>query len=109
MLKFRSISARLVLLISSTVAAACATLAGFFLTQQQSLTQLALNQELKVQYESVIAALDYEGRTALVAGEAIAALPDVAKAVTSGDRDGLLAYLGPLQAALKARGIKYVS
>src|SRR5262249_4751513 len=88
---------------------ACATLAAFFLTQQRSLTQIALEQELKVQYESVIAALDYEGRAALVAGEAIAALPDVGNAVASGDRDGLLAYLGPLQASLKAHGIKYVS
>ena len=65
MLKLRSISARLILVIVAIVAGACALLAVFSVTQQQALTRLALDQQLKLQYESVVAALDYEGRAAV--------------------------------------------
>ena len=50
MLKLRSISARLILAISLTVAAACAILGSFSIWQQRTLTQLALEQQLKLQY-----------------------------------------------------------
>jgi methyl-accepting chemotaxis protein len=109
MLKFRSISARLVLAISLTVATACATLAAFSIIQQQTLTRLALDQELKVQYESVIAALNYEGRAALAVSATIAALPPVGEAVANDDRDGLMKLLGTAQDALKAQGIRFVN
>ncbi|MDB5604489.1 MAG: methyl-accepting chemotaxis protein [Bradyrhizobium sp.] len=109
MFKLRSISARLVLTISLTVAAACATLAAFSVVQQQSLTKLALDQELKVQYESVIAAFDYEGRTAMALSAAIAAMPQVADEVAKGDRDGVMKLLGETTAALKAQGIRFVN
>ena len=65
MFKLRSIAARLILAISLTVAAACGILGTFSIVQQRSLTQLALDQQLKLQYDSVIAAIDYEGRAAL--------------------------------------------
>jgi methyl-accepting chemotaxis protein len=61
MFKVRSIAARLILVISLTVAVACAILGTFSIIQQRALTQLALDQQLKLQYDSVIAALDYEG------------------------------------------------
>src|SRR5205085_143071 len=109
MLKFRSISARLVLAISLTVAAACATLAAFSIIQQQTLTQLALDQELKVQYESVIAALNYEGRAALAVSATIAALPPVGEAVADNDRDRLMALLGAAQVALAGQGIQFLN
>ncbi len=91
MLKIRSISARVVLAITLTVAAACATLTVFSIIQQQSLTRLALEQELQVQYQSVIAAIDYEGRVAMAATGVIAGLPPLAEAVAKGDRDGVVA------------------
>jgi methyl-accepting chemotaxis protein len=105
MFKLRSIAARLVLAISLTVVAACAILGTFSILQQRALTRLALEQQLKLQYDSVIAALDYEGRAALAVSAAVAALPPVAEVVTRGDRDGLAALLGDANKALKAQGI----
>src|ERR1700716_1333479 len=94
MFKIRSISARLILAISLTVAAACAILGTFSIVQQRSLMRLALEQQLKLQYDSVIAAIDYEGRTALAVSAVIAALPPVADAISKGDREALPALLG---------------
>ena len=94
MFKLRSIAARLILAISLTVAAACAILGTFSILQQRSLTQLALDQQLKLQYDSVIAAIDYRGRAALAVSAVIAALPPVGDAIAKGDRDGLAALLG---------------
>src|SRR5437588_9016459 len=65
MFKLRSISARLILVISLTVAVACGVLGTFSIIQQRALTQRALEQQLKLQYDSVIAAIDYEGREQL--------------------------------------------
>jgi len=59
MFKLRSIAARLVLAISLTVAIACAVLGTFSILQQRALTRLALEQQMKLQYDSVIAAVDY--------------------------------------------------
>jgi methyl-accepting chemotaxis protein len=73
------------------------------------LTRLALEQQLKLQYDSVIAALDYEGRAALAVSAVIAALPPVGDAIAKGDRDALMTLLGGAQAALKAQGIPFVN
>jgi methyl-accepting chemotaxis protein len=109
MFRLRSIAARLILAISLTVAVACGVLGTFSIMQQRALTQLALDQQLKLQYDSVIAALDYEGRAALAVSSVIAALPPVADAVASGDRDKLgPLLLGPLE-ALKAQGMPLIS
>jgi methyl-accepting chemotaxis protein len=105
MFKLRSIAARLILAISLTVAIACGILGTFSIVQQRSLTRLALDQQLKLQYDSVIAAVDYEGRAALAVSAAVAALPPVADAVAKGDRDALLALLGNAHKALKAQGM----
>src|SRR5512140_1318905 len=94
MFKLRSIAARLILAISLTVAVACGILGTFSILQQRSLTQLALDQQLKLQYDSVIAAIDYEGRTALAISATVAALPPVADGIIKGDRDGLMVLLG---------------
>ncbi|MEA2920840.1 MAG: methyl-accepting chemotaxis protein, partial [Bradyrhizobium sp.] len=97
------------LAISLTVAAACGILGTFSIIQQRALTQLALDQQLKLQYDSVIAALDYEGRAALAVSAVIATLPPVAEAVANGDRDALMALLqGPL-AAIKPQGMPLIS
>ena len=93
MFKLRSIAARLILAISLTVAAACGILGTFSIMQQRSLTQLALDQQLKLQYDSVIAAIDYEGRAALAVSAVIATLPPVGDAIAKGDRDALAALL----------------
>jgi methyl-accepting chemotaxis protein len=99
MFKLRSIAARLILTISLTVAVACGILGTFSVLQQRSLTKLALDQQLKLQYESVIAAIDYEGRAGLAVSAVVASLPPVKEAIIKGDRDGLVGLLGGAQAA----------
>jgi methyl-accepting chemotaxis protein len=109
MFKIRSIAARLILAISLTVAAACAILGTFSIMQQRALTRLALEQQLKLQYDSVIAAVDYEGRAALAVSATIASLPATTDALANGDRDKLDALLHGTSAALKAQGIPLIS
>ncbi len=109
MFKLRSIAARLILAISLTVAAACAILGTFSVLQQRALTRLALEQQLKLQYDSVIAAIDYEGRATLAVSSVIAALPPVGDAIAKGDRDGLAALLGGPMKALMAQGIPLIT
>jgi methyl-accepting chemotaxis protein len=105
MFNVRSISARLILAISLIIAVTCAVLGVFSVVQQRSLTRLALDQQLKVEYESVVAAIDYEGRAAVAIGSVIAALPPVGEAVAKGDRDSLVALLSGAAAALRTQGI----
>jgi methyl-accepting chemotaxis protein len=109
MFKIRSIAARLILAIALTVAVACAILGGFSISQQRALTRLALDQQLKLQYDSVTAAIDYEGRAALAVSAVIAALPPIGDAVAKGDRDGLGKLLGDAMESMKAQGIPLIS
>src|SRR6266404_3898371 len=109
MFKLRSIAARLILAITLTAAVACGVLGTFSIIQQRSLTRLALDQQLKLQYDSVMAALDYEGRAALAVSAVIANLPPVAEAVAKDDRDALMALLGGSMKALDAQGIPLIS
>lgn len=109
MFKLRSISIRLILAIALTVAAACAILGTFSILQQRSLTRMALDQQLKLQYDSVIAAIDYEGRAAMAVSSVVAALPPVAAAIAKGDRDSMTALLGGAQAALKGQGMSLLN
>src|SRR6185503_18990477 len=109
MFKIRSIAVRLILAISLTVAVACGILGTFSIVQQRALTQLALDQQLKLQYDSVIAAIDYEGRAALAVSSVVAALPPVGEAVVKEDRDGLAALLGDAMKALSAQGIPLIT
>src|SRR5664279_4139755 len=109
MFKLRSIAARLILAISLTVAVACGILGTFSILQQRSLMRLALEQQLKLQYDSVIAAVDYEGRATLAVSAVIAALPPVADAIAKGDRDGLETLLGGAMKALMAQGIPLIT
>jgi methyl-accepting chemotaxis protein len=109
MFKLRSISARLILAICLTVVAACGILGTFSVLQQRSLTKLALQQQLKLEFDSVIAGIDYEGRATLAVSSALAALPPVADAIAKGDRDGLGALLIDANKALKEQGIPLIS
>ena len=109
MFQLKSIAVRLMLAISLTVAAACAILGTFSVIQERALMRLALDQQLKLQYDSVIAALDYEGRAGLAVSAVIAHLPPVADAVAKGDREALLPLLKAPLEALKAQGIPLIS
>ena len=109
MFQLRSIAARLMLAVSLTVAAACGILGTFSIIQERALTRLALDQQLKLQYDSVVAALDYEGRAALAVSAVLANLPPVADAVAKGDRESLLPLLQAPLAALKSQGMPLIS
>jgi len=109
MFQLRSIAARLILAISLTVAAACAILGTFSVMQQRALTRLALDQQLKLQYDSVIATLDYEGRAGLAVSAVLANLPPVADAIAKGDREALGSVLKAPFEAIKAQGIPLIS
>jgi methyl-accepting chemotaxis protein len=105
MFRFRTISGRLVLAISVILALTCGILGEFSLMQQRSLLRLALDQQLKLQFDSVMAAIDYEGHAAQAIGGVVANLPPVVAAVAAGDRDALVALLGAPAKALNAQGI----
>ena len=105
MLEFRSISARLILTISLLAVVICALLGTFSVIQQRSLTRLALDQQLKLQYDSVVAALDYEGRAAVAVSTVLASLPPVVDALARSDRDALVGLLAGAQRGLEAQGM----
>src|SRR6202041_2048874 len=109
MFQLRSIAARLILAISLTVAAACGILSTFSVMQERALMRLALDQQLKLQYDSVIATLDYEGRAGLAVSAVLANLPPVADAVAKGDRAAMEQLLSAPLEAIKAQGIPLIS
>src|ERR1700691_2251205 len=109
MFQLRSIAARLILAISLTVAAACGILGTFSILQERALMRLALDQQLKLQYDSVIATLDYEGGPGLAGSAGIAQLPRVVDAVAKGDREALEPLLKAPLEALKAQGMPLIS
>jgi methyl-accepting chemotaxis protein len=109
MFQLRSIAARLILAISLTVAAACGILGTFSVVQERALMRLALDQQLKLQYDSVIATLDYEGRAGLAVSAVIANLPPVVEAVAKGDREALEPLLKAPFEAIKAQGMPLIS
>src|SRR5258705_912809 len=109
MFKLRSISARVILTISLTVAVACGILGTFSIVQQRSLMRLALDQQLKLQYDSVMAALDYEGRAARAVRAVIANLPPVGAPIAKGERDPLMVLLQGSLAAIKPQGMPLIS
>ncbi len=105
MFTFRTISARLILAISLIIAVTCGVLGTFSIVQQRSLLRLALDQQLRLQFDSIVSAIDYEGRTARAVGGVIAALPPVADGIAAGDRAGLEALLRDVATGLKDKGI----
>jgi methyl-accepting chemotaxis protein len=64
MFKIHSIGARLVISTALIAAAACGAVGWLAISQQTKTTNLALDREMSLQYQSVIAAFDGEGRTA---------------------------------------------
>src|SRR3981081_4574708 len=109
MFELRSLSARVILPISLTVAVACGILGTFSIVQQRALMRLALHQPLKLPYASVRSALDYEGRAALAVSAVIANLPPVGDAIAKGERDPLMTLLQGSLAAIKPQGMPLIS
>src|SRR3979490_759455 len=109
MFRLRSISARVILPISLAVAVACGILGTFSIVQQRALMRLALDQQLKLQYDSVMAALDYERRAALAGRAGIPKPPPGGAAIAKGERDPLMTLLQGSLAAIKPQGMPLIS
>lgn len=77
MTKLHSLRTRLIALISLLAIAICGALAAFFLPQQSRLVDTALEREMQAQYASVIAAIDYERKSALALSTFASNLPEV--------------------------------
>ena len=75
-----SIAARLVMAIALIAAAACAIVGLLAISEEAGQTNLALSREMGVQYQSVIASFDAEGRTAAAVASTLANLPAVVDA-----------------------------
>jgi len=105
MLKIQSISARLVVSIALIAAAGCAVVGGLAISKQTEITNLALDREMGVQYQSVIASFDAEGRTASAVASVLATLPAVEDATAAEDRDAFAKVLSRAQVVAQAQGV----
>src|SRR5690348_8241729 len=93
MSKLLSLRARLIGVIALLAIVVCGGLAAFFLPQQTKLVDLALDREMKSEYESVMAAVDYERKAMVALSHLMANLPEVQDAFAAGDRDRLMKTL----------------
>ncbi len=108
-LNLRSIPARIILAIAGTAIAASMAIGVFAYQQEGAMAGLALDQMVQAQYENVKAAIAAEGRTGLIAGAVMANLRPVQEATARSDCDELLAFLGPVEAALKSHDVPLVT
>src|ERR1044071_7868514 len=86
-----SLRTRLIVVIAVVVIVVCGILAAFSLSQQEQLTELAIDREMRSAYQSVMAAIDYERRTFQALAALTGADPDVRAAFAARDRERLLA------------------
>jgi methyl-accepting chemotaxis protein len=93
MSKLLSLRTRLIGVIALLAIVVCGALAAFFLPQQTKLVDLALDREMKSEYESVMAAIDYERRAMLSLSTLMTNLPEVQDAFAASDSDSLMKTL----------------
>lgn len=109
MLKFKSVSARIMIAISLVAAVSCALLAAFGMWRQQATVELALERELRADYANMIAALDAQTRSVLAVSNALATLPEVKAVVRSGDRAATISLLKDALAGIKPLGLELIT
>ena len=109
MLKFKSISIRIMVAISLVAAASCAALAAFGLWRQQTTINLALDRELHDDYANMTAAMDSDARSVLAVAETLAHMPQVNAVVKSGNRAATLEPLNDALAPLKPLGLELIT
>ncbi|MDE1147931.1 MAG: methyl-accepting chemotaxis protein [Azospirillaceae bacterium] len=102
---FRSIAARLILAIALIAASTCAVLGVIAVIKQKNLTDIALRREMMLQYQSVIAVFEYEGRATTAVAGTLANLPPVIDATAREDRGALAGLLGKADDAAKTMGL----
>ncbi|WP_213769792.1 methyl-accepting chemotaxis protein [Bradyrhizobium sp. dw_78] len=104
MLKVRSIAARLVISIAM-IAAAAGGLVGFLaVIKEGDITRLALDREMGIQYQSVIASFEAENRTGSAVAMVLANMPPFQDAMERQDRPAMAALLAPAQKLAAGRG-----
>jgi methyl-accepting chemotaxis protein len=101
MLKRFSLRTRLVAVIAFIAIGVCGILSTLFLQQQAQMTELALNREMTAEYQSVLAAFDYERKTVLALASFGANLPEAREGFAAGDRQRLVAMLTDSHNAIK--------
>jgi methyl-accepting chemotaxis protein len=105
-----SLRGRLVLVIALLAVVVCGVLATIFMRQQAAMTELALDREMQSEYQSVMAAFDYDRKAVSALAMFTAASPTVEKMFATGDREQLVAELaGGLKAIKTAYGYSYVN
>lgn len=109
MLKFKSVSARIMIAISLVAAVSCTLLAAFGMWRQQATVELALERELRADYANMIAALDAQTRSVLAVSNALATLPEVKAVVRSGDRAATINLLKDALAGIKPLGLELIT
>src|SRR5690349_15040034 len=103
MSRLHSLRTRLVGVIALVAIAVCGALAAFFLPQQSKLIDLALDREMKAEYGSVMAAIDYERKTVIALSSLMANLPEVQESFAAGDSDRLMKTLVNSRNALNSQ------
>ena len=103
MSRLHSLRTRLVAVIALVAIAVCGALTAFFLPQQSKLVDLALDREMKSEYASVMAAIDYERKTAVALSSLMANLPEVQESFAAGDSDRLMKTLVNSRNALNSQ------
>ncbi len=105
----RSISTRLIIAIALVAALGCTAISLLAWQQQRAQADAALDRELALQWQGVMAALDYEGRTATALATGLSAFPAVRDAISKDDRAALVDFLTPALAAIKPLGAGYLT
>jgi methyl-accepting chemotaxis protein len=97
-----SLRVRLIVVITLIVIVACTVLALFSMSQQARLTDRALDREMRSEYQSVVAAIEFEQKTFQVVATLMAADPDIRAGLAARDRDRIMARLQDGYAAIHA-------
>ncbi|MBX9710695.1 MAG: HAMP domain-containing protein [Xanthobacteraceae bacterium] len=109
MLRFRSISIRIMVSIALVAAGSCALLAGFGMWRQQTTVDTALERELRSDYANFIAAMDSETRATLAVANTLAVMPQLKDLVRAADRPGILDLLQGVLAKIAPMGLELIT
>jgi methyl-accepting chemotaxis protein len=104
MLKVHSIAARLVISIAMIAVVAGGLVGLLALIKEGDITRLALDREMGIQYQSVIASFEAESRTASAVATVLANMPPFQDAVERQDRPAMAALLAPAQKLAASQG-----
>src|SRR3569623_1519683 len=109
MVKFKSISVRIMVAISLVAAASCAVMGGFGLWRQQATIDTALERESRADYANLTAALDADTRTTLAVAHSLSVIPQLKALVAAGDRDGTIALTQKVLEKIKPLGLELIT